>query len=301
MKWLWLVLNGMLIGISNIIPGVSGGTMAVSLGIYDDLIISITHLFKNKKKSIKFLLPLGLGIILGVLFFSYAIEFLLSEYPFITALIFVGLIIGGLPTLTQEFKQSLKQKSKKISLKHFLVFLLFVVLIIGFSLMQESAMDSSALVFSFEMVFIMFVLGVIASATMIIPGVSGSLVLMVLGYYYPLIQLLNQFFENILTLNWSGIFENILLISPLGLGIIVGVFVISKFLEFLFVNFPSITYSGILGLVIASPFSVLYNTNAFSSLSSENIVPTIVLGIILMGLSFYLTFYLGKLEKKITD
>ena len=301
MKWLWLVLNGMLIGISNIIPGVSGGTMAVSLGIYDDLIISITHLFKNKKKSIKFLLPLGLGIILGVLFFSYAIEFLLSEYPFITALIFVGLIIGGLPILTQEFKQSLKQKSKKISLKHFLVFLLFVVLIIGFSLMQESAMDSSALVFSFEMVFIMFVLGVIASATMIIPGVSGSLVLMVLGYYYPLIQLLNQFFENILTLNWSGIFENILLISPLGLGIIVGVFVISKFLEFLFVNFPSITYSGILGLVIASPFSVLYNTNAFSSLSSENIVPTIVLGIILMGLSFYLTFYLGKLEKKITD
>ena len=292
MKLLWLVLNGMLIGISNIIPGVSGGTMAVSLGIYDDLIISITHLFKNKKKSIKFLLPLGLGIILGVLFFSYAIEFLLSEYPFITALIFVGLIIGGLPTLTQEFKQSLKQKSKKISLKHFLVFLLFVVLIIGFSLMQESAMDSSALVFSFEMVFIMFVLGVIASATMIIPGVSGSLVLMILGYYYQLIQLLNQFSQNVLTLNWVGIFEDLLLILPFGIGIIIGVFVISKLLEFLFVNFPSITYSGILGLVIASPFSVLYNTNAFSSTSLENMGLKLLIGIILMAGSFSITFYL---------
>lgn len=301
MKLLWLVFNGMLIGISNIIPGVSGGTMAVSLGIYDDLIFSITHLMRNKKRSARFLLPLGVGIIVGVLFFSYAIEFLLSEFPFFTALIFVGLIIGGLPILNQEFKQSLRKKNEKVSLKHVLVFLFFVIFIIGFSLMQEPAMDSSSLVFSFSMVLIMFVLGVIASATMIIPGVSGSLVLMVLGYYYPLIQLLNLFFKNSLTFNWVGIFENLLLIFPFGIGVIVGVFVISKLLEFLFLNFPSITYSGILGLVIASPFSVLYNTDAFSSLSSENMGPTLLVGIALMALSFYITFYLGKLEDKITE
>src|SRR5699024_4779550 len=172
MKLLWLVLNGMLIGISNIIPGVSGGTMTVSLGIYDDFIFSITHLFKNKKKSVKFLLPLGVGIVIGVLCFSYAIEFLLFDFPFITALIFVDL------------------------------FLFFVLFIIGFSLMQEPTMDSFSITFSLEMILILFVLGVIASVTMIVPGVSGSLVLMILGYYYQLIQLLNQFSQNVLTLNW---------------------------------------------------------------------------------------------------
>src|SRR5699024_12854351 len=95
MKLLWLVLNGMLIGISNIIPGVSGGTMTVSLGIYDDFIFSITNLFKNKKKSVKFLLPLGMGNVIGILCFSYVIEFLLSYFPFITVLLFVGLCICG--------------------------------------------------------------------------------------------------------------------------------------------------------------------------------------------------------------
>ena len=301
MKLLWLVLNGMLIGISNIIPGVSGGTMAVSLGIYDDFIFSITHLFKNQKKSVKFLLPLGVGIVIGVLCFSYAIEFLLSEFPFITALIFVGLIIGGVPILNQEFKQSLQEKNEKVSLKHVLVFLFFVLFIIGFSLMQEPTKDSLSITFSLEMILILFVLGVIASVTMIVPGVSGSLVLMILGYYYQLIQLLNQFSQNVLTLNWVGIFEDLLLILPFGIGIIIGVFVISKLLEFLFVNFPSITYSGILGLVIASPFSVLYNTNAFSSTSLENMGLKLLIGIILMAGSFSITYYLGKLEEKITE
>ena len=76
---------------------------------------------------------------------------------------------------------------------------------------------------------------------------------------------------------------------------------ISKLLEFLFVNFPSITYSGILGLVIASPFSVLYNTNAFSSTSLENMGLKLLIGIILMAGSFSITYYLGKLEEKITE
>src|SRR5699024_162205 len=267
MKLLWLVVNGMLIGISNIIPGVSGGTMAVSLGIYDDFIFSITHLFKDKTKSVKFLLPLGVGIVICVIFVSYAIELLLSEFPFITALIFVGLIIGGVPILNQEFKQSLQEKNEKVSLKHVLVFLFFVLFIICCSLMQEPTTDSFSITFSLGMILIRFVFGVIASVTMMFPGVSGSLVLMILGSCFQLLQLLNQFSQHVLTLNWVGLFEDLLLILPFGIGIIIGVFVISKLLEFLFVNFPSITYSGLLGLVIASPFSVLYNTNAFSSTS----------------------------------
>src|SRR5699024_10669590 len=281
MEILWLVLKGMLMGISNIIPGVSGGTMAVSLGIYDDLIFSITRLFKEKKKSIKFLLPLGMGLALGVIFFSYAIEFLLAEYAFITSLAFIGLILGGLPILNQKFQDALKEKSEKISLKHCFVFILFLGLVIGFSLIQESSMNGVLLQFSFETVSILFVLGIIASSTMIIRGVSGSLVLMIFGYYYPLIQLLTSFFHNVLVLNWSGLGADLLLIFPVGLCIIFGIFLISKLIEFLFIKFPSITYSGILGLVIASPFAILYNVNAIEDLAQSNTILTLIIGSIL--------------------
>src|SRR5699024_1469451 len=152
MNALWLTIKGMLMGVSNIIPGVSGGTMAVSLGIYDDLIFSITQFFSKKKKSIRFLVPLALGLVLGVVFFSYAIEFLLAEYAFITSLAFVGLILGGLPILNQKFQDALKEKSEKISLKHCFVFILFLGLVIGFSLIQESSMNGVLLQFSFETV-----------------------------------------------------------------------------------------------------------------------------------------------------
>ena len=94
---------------------------------------------------------------------------------------------------------------------------------------------------------------------------------------------------------------NLLLIIPFSIGIIVGVFLISKLIEFLFVNFPSITYSGILGLVIASPFTVLYNTNAFLDLTQSNTLSTLVIGGILLLISSYSTFYLGKLDEQITQ
>lgn len=160
-------------------------------------------------------------------------------------------------------------------------------------------MNGVLLQFSFETVSILFVLGIIASSTMIIPGVSGSLVLMIFGYYYPLIQLLTSFFHNVLVLNWSGLAEDLLLIFPVGLGIIFGIFLISKLIEFLFIKFPSITYSGILGLVIASPFAILYNVNAFEDLAQSNTILTLIIGSILLCTSSYITFYLGKLDEQV--
>ena len=98
-----LIIKGMFIGVANIIPGVSGGTMAVSLGIYDDLIASITHLVKEWKKSIQFLTPIVVGAAAGVILFSYLITLLLTQYTLPTALTFVGLILGGVPILFHSF------------------------------------------------------------------------------------------------------------------------------------------------------------------------------------------------------
>src|SRR5690625_3367528 len=136
MNIVWLLLKGALMGISNVIPGVSGGTMAVSLGIYDDFIFSITHLLKKTKKSLKFLLPIGIGLLIGIVFFSYGIEYLLNEHAFITSFVFIDLILGGLPILNREFQETLVEKNESFSFKHGAILSLFFLVVLGSSMMQ---------------------------------------------------------------------------------------------------------------------------------------------------------------------
>ena len=103
------ILRGIVIGIANVIPGVSGGTMAVSMGIYDKLISSVTGLFKHFKQSMKLLIPLGIGMIIGIVGFGFLLEYLLANHVLATCLTFVGLILGGLPILWLSLKSNLKK------------------------------------------------------------------------------------------------------------------------------------------------------------------------------------------------
>src|SRR5699024_10621211 len=107
------ILRGIVIGIANIIPGVSGGTMAVSMGIYDKLIGAVTGLFKHFKDSVKLLLPLGIGMAIGIVGFGFLLEYLLANFVLATCLTFVGLILGGLPILWARLNQSLQKKQRK--------------------------------------------------------------------------------------------------------------------------------------------------------------------------------------------
>ena len=123
MKMIKDVLKGMVIGIANIIPGVSGGTMMVAMGIYDKLIHCITHLFKEFKKSVLFLLPIAIGMGIAIIGSSFGIEYLFENFPVQTNLLFIGLIIGGLPAIWKNVK------GKSIRLGHILAFLAFFALI----------------------------------------------------------------------------------------------------------------------------------------------------------------------------
>ncbi|GEN91399.1 DUF368 domain-containing protein [Tetragenococcus koreensis] len=300
MNYFWMIIKGMMMGIANIIPGVSGGTMAVSLGIYDDMIFAITHLFKKWKKSFKILLPLGIGLVAGVIFFSYAIEFLLSRYTLPTALAFVGLILGGLPILFRKFQASMKQYQLNLNISHIIVFLAFFAIVVGMSFMQETEAGFTSLEVNFTNIIVLFVIGIIASATMVVPGISGSLVLMILGYYYGIINTLTNFFDALRVLDWEALVYNTSLLLPFGIGVLLGIFLISKIIEYLFIHHPSLTYSGILGLVIASPFAIIYNTNALADLSGSNALSFTIIGIVLLVISFYLTYKLGKTEEPTT-
>ena len=98
------ILKGAVIGIANIIPGVSGGTMAVSMGIYDKIIHSVTHLFSEFKKSVKTLLPIGIGVVIAIVAVARLIEYMFGVIPFQTNLLFIGLILGGLPSIAKKVK-----------------------------------------------------------------------------------------------------------------------------------------------------------------------------------------------------
>ena len=124
MNFLINVIKGMMIGIANVIPGVSGGTMAVSLGIYDKMIDSISGILKHLRDSIAFLFPLVIGMGIGIVGFTYMIEYLLSKHTFITCMTFVGLILGGIPIIVKGLKNKMHISGGNIGIAGILAFVI---------------------------------------------------------------------------------------------------------------------------------------------------------------------------------
>ncbi|MBQ4530595.1 MAG: DUF368 domain-containing protein [Lachnospiraceae bacterium] len=245
------ILSGVVIGVANIIPGVSGGTMMVAMGIYDKLISAITGLFKDFKKSFKFLLPIGIGMVLGIVILSKVISMMFDVIPFQTNCLFIGLIIGSFPFIVKNVK------GHSIKIQHIIAFALFFVLVLGSALLGEKSGADATLVGGIVPMIKLFAVGVIASATMIIPGVSGSMVLMILGYYDSIVSNVSIFIENLLAFNVEGLIEGLMIFIPFGLGVVVGIFAIAKIVEIIFQKFPLVAYWAIIGLIIASPFAIL--------------------------------------------
>ena len=165
------------------------------------------------------------------------------------------------------------------------------------SFYQESDVTFEALDLTLANLAILFFVGLIAAATMVIPGISGSLVLMILGYYYNIINTLTNFFDALRSLDTQGILHGLALLIPFGLGVLVGIFLISKIIEYLFANQPVLTYSGIFGLVLASPIAILLNTGAIASLSSlpvDQMIRFVSTGGLLLALCFIGTYWLGQ-------
>lgn len=239
------VLKGMIIGVANIIPGVSGGTLMIILGIYEDVINTISHFFSNFKKNILFILPLGIGMIISILLLSKVISFSLEKYPFATTIFFIGLIIGGLPLL---WKRASASKNK---LSNWLVFLITFGIVLLFTFIKGNDAVVSLTNLDLLGYFKLFIIGIISAATMVIPGISGSFVLMLLGYYEPIVNTIRDLTK------FSNLGNNILILIPFGIGIIIGIVLVAKVLEFLFKKYPVKTNYGVLGFVIASIISIV--------------------------------------------
>lgn len=273
---LTLAIKGFLIGVANIIPGVSGGTLAITLGIYEKLIGAISHFFKNLKENIKFIMPIGIGAVLSILLLSRVISFCLDKYTLATILFFIGLILGGIPLLNKKIKGHYKNVSNII------IFLLSFGFVVALSILKGEN------VVSFENMqvinyIMLFLVGVVAAATMIIPGVSGSFVLMLLGYYKPIVDTIGDLTK------FNNIWQDIIILVPFGIGVLVGIVAISKLLEFLFKKYEVKTYFGVMGFIMASIITIF--TGAEGLVFS---VPQLLIGLILLGIGFVVAYKLGE-------
>lgn len=281
MSFLKEVLRGIAIGVANIIPGVSGGTMMVSMGIYGDVIGAVTGMPKHFWKSVKFLLPYAIGMLIGIGGLSFAIGYFFLEFPFETAMLFIGLIFGGVPLLLPKIM------GKRITFSEALLFVLFFGLVVWMQFWKQGT--DVALEPGIKNSISLFTVGTVAAATMVIPGVSGSMLLMSLGYYTPIINRISGFLAALPALKWEELFACAAVLIPFGIGVVLGIFLISKLVEYLLEKQERKTYFAIMGLVISSPIAVLSGMNIVSIGLGQ-----LLLGILLFIGGFFIANILGK-------
>ncbi|MGD9761105.1 MAG: DUF368 domain-containing protein [Candidatus Izemoplasmatales bacterium] len=245
--FLVLFLKGFLIGIAFIIPGVSGGTLAIYLGIYQKLLDSISNIFKDFKNSLKFLFPLFLGIGISVVSLAKLFSILLDWNSFIILFFFIGLIAGGIKYIYKKID------STKVSLSSVLSFIIPFFLLLAIIIIDKSRTASGIdyFTFNFWTYLLLIVLGMVASITMIIPGISGSAVLLVLGFYTAIVS---NAVGNIL--DFDSIVYNLQVIIPFAVGAAIGIIIFSGLISSSLKKFPNQTYYAILGFIVASIIGV---------------------------------------------
>lgn len=231
MKFIKNFLKGIVIGIATLVPGVSGGTMAIILGIYDDLIHSIGHFFEDIKAHTMLLLEIGLGGLTALVLFSKILESALESQPFVMRFLFIGVICGGIPVL---YKKSTSGKKNKGDLLFLLISFVIVIL------MGSDPASTTTLAKSQGILSIIFLLiaGLVVSIALILPGISASFMLLTLNLYDVTLNAVNN--------------RNVLFLIPLGIGIVIGVLGTTRAIENLLKKYPSKTYLLILGFVIGS-------------------------------------------------
>ena len=405
LNWIVAVLKGTLVGLAIVIPGVSGGSMLLAIGVYEDA-VSITSKDKARRRAaIKKLIPYAIGIVLGVVALSFVVTWLLANFEFFTILLFSGLILGSLPMLFKNIK------GHKVKPGYILVALVMIALMVLLPYLNSNTSESfkklsaadtlsvgervvltesgedtltvhngdtsvsvweiksaggtfgkpsdgyqlrsgadkkkflqlsggafltvekeNASVFDLQMnadgtltitardsgetltspayravdalhngvwsALLALLLGFIAAGTMIVPGISGSMVMLVLGYYYSVMTHLKSAVVCLFTLNFAAMGPHLLVLIPFGIGIILGLLIVSKAIRWLLDKHPTPTYYGILALMLASPYAIFLKAKCFgpafgASLAQWWFIPAAVL---CLAAGFVVSYYMSKKE-----
>ncbi|VEU82622.1 undecaprenyl phosphate translocase family protein [Acholeplasma hippikon] len=240
------ILQGTLVGIGAILPGVSGGMIAAAFNIYSELINALDNVTKKPIQAIKsiweYIVGIGLGLILG-----FILVLLVFNYvPIPSTLLFIGLIIGGVPEIY------LLAKEKQFKASDFIVVGITFIALTVFAFISPSTANVSN-----TNLFMWFIVGFLLAISLIIPGLSGTMILMMIGYYIPMTELpkdaltsfFNFDFEMFMPLFWNGLF--------VGLGVIATFLLAGKGLNFILKKIPRKFYQFVLGIMLASPINII--------------------------------------------
>lgn len=235
--------RGAAIGVAMIIPGVSGGTIAVLMNIYDKIIDAINSLKKEFKKSVLFLLPILLGAALAVCASYFPLKFALEKAPLATVLLFAGLMTGSLP---KTLKDGLAKGFKKVNIASALIPLAVVIGICFIPGLGDADLSKSMPVYGY---FLLILIGMLGSCALVIPGVSGSMLLLIFGYYNSILNTVSALKDNF------G--HSLLVLALFAVGILIGFFSIAKIMKLFLTKFPRGTTWAIIGFVIGSIPAIL--------------------------------------------
>ena len=259
-------LKGIMVGIGGIAPGLSGSVLLVILGLYQKTINAIGTIFKDFKKNVAFLFPLFLGFGVGVIIFSKVVDFLLGNFEMYTRFAFLGLVLGTIPLFYKEVKKEGFNK------KYYIVMLISALVGIALFSVNKDLFP----VITNPNLLQSVLLGVAVAGSSIVPGVDSAVILSTLGLYELYVSSLANF--------------NLSILIPAGVGLVIGVLVISFLMNKLLSKFYTITFSIIFGLFL----SIIPNVLNSSCVLGFNVAS--VISIIIMIIGFAFSYYLGDVK-----
>lgn len=278
--------KGGAIGLAMIIPGVSGGTLAVLLGVYDKIIDSVGNLFKKFKESFLFLLPIALGAVLAFAALYYPLKYALIYAPFPTIMLFAGLMLGSIPDLIKKSEKNGFKKFDTIGLA------LACLLVIGICFIPNLGDVNLSADMEVWQYFLLLFMGMLASCALVVPGVSGSMLMLIFGYYQPLLATISA-----LKVSFG---HSLLVLATFAVGLVIGFFTIAKLMQFLLKRFRRATYWSIVGFVIGSiPAVIITFFHEYAHDLTAYLSPLqISLGVICFVLGAIATYLLARFTTK---
>ncbi|MBN2268215.1 MAG: DUF368 domain-containing protein [Acholeplasmataceae bacterium] len=253
MNHLIKIIKGSLVGMGSILPGVSGSMIAAIFNIYQSLVNALNDFTKHPFKAIKSVWHYIVGIVIGLFIGFFVIKLFLDIAPLPITLLFIGFILGAIPSIIQRIKVT------KTKWHHFLVLGVSMMVMLLMAFIQENTTTGS------QEYFIVFIIGMITAVALIIPGLSGATMLMALGFYQKLLDLISDLLRGVALLDFSLVLNKIPLFLLLVLGVIIGLIIMGKVMFVLLQKYQKHFYMAVLGIVIVSPFNILFtleqNTN----------------------------------------
>lgn len=274
-KWI-NILKGFAMGTSDLVPGVSGGTIALLLGIYNQFIASISGIFSRRFwPSFTFLIPIIIGMLLAMGSLSNLFNYLLSQHHIPTMFFFGGLIIGIVPYLLK-----ISNYKTSFTTKHYMMVIAGIAILIVITLMNNGDKHAGeTLTLSTSLIIKYFIAGMCASSAMLLPGISGSFMLIVFGVYGTVMLAISE----VVKLNFAGL----PILLAVGFGVLAGFIISSKIIQYFLTHHKLMTFALIIGFVVGSLFAV------FPGLPTNIVMWFVSLVVFIIG--FIVSLTLGRI------